>query len=101
MMRYILIALLFLLADLGPKASLAAQDKVPDLSSLTEAQWREDVRYFAAELTKRHKNAFHNISRQDFEKAVAELDAALPSLSPSGIVVGMLKITARIGDAHT
>jgi hypothetical protein len=37
-------------------------------------EWREDVRSFARELPKRHKNAFHFISREKFETEVAALD---------------------------
>ena len=70
-------------------------------TTLTKEQWRQDLQFFAKELPKRHKNAFHNVTREEFERMVAELDASIPSLQDDQIAVGMLKITAKVGDAHT
>jgi hypothetical protein len=64
-------------------------------------KWREDLRHLAAELPKKHKNAFHQISREQFEKLVAELDAKIPAQSDEEIILGMSRIVARIGDGHT
>jgi hypothetical protein len=69
--------------------------------ALTKQQWREDLQYFAGELPKRHKNLYHTASREQFERAVAELDAAIPSLQAHQIIVRMRQITALVGDGHT
>ena len=69
--------------------------------ALTKEQWREDLQYFARELPKRHKNLFHTTSREQFERAVAKLDAAIPTLQDHQIIVGMKQIAASIGDGHT
>jgi hypothetical protein len=69
--------------------------------TLTKEQWRQDLRFLAKELPQRHKNAFHTVSRAAFEKAVADLDAAIPSLQDYEIIIGMQRIVAMIGDAHT
>jgi hypothetical protein len=69
--------------------------------ALTKEQWREDLRYFAGELPKRHKNLYHATSREQFERAVAELDAAIPSLQYHQIIVRMHQIAATVGDGHT
>ena len=42
--------------------------------TLTKEQWRQDLQYLAKELPRRHKNAFHTVSRETFERAVAELE---------------------------
>ncbi len=63
--------------------------------------WREDLRYLAAEIPKRHKNAFHSVTHAQFERAVAELDSAIPTLNNDQIAVGLMRITAMIGDGHT
>ena len=68
---------------------------------LTKAQWREDVRYFARELPKRHKNAYHATSQEQFARAVAELEAAIPSLEAHQIIVRLQQIAASVGDGHT
>jgi hypothetical protein len=69
--------------------------------TLTKEQWHEDLRYFAGELPKRHKNLYHATSREKFEHAVAELDAAIPSLQNHQIIVRMHQIAATVGDGHT
>lgn len=71
------------------------------LPALTSEQWREDLRQFATELPRRHANAFHATPRDQFERAVAQLDADIPSLLPHQIVVRLLQITAAVGDLHT
>lgn len=75
--------------------------KTVGLPALTKEQWREDLRYLAAELPRRHKNAFHTVSRADFEKAVSDLDKQIPSLQNHEIVIGLKRIIAMVGDAHT
>src|SRR5262245_40145144 len=69
--------------------------------ALTKEQWREDLRSFARELPQRHKNLYHTTSREQFERAVAELDAAIPSLQDHQIIVRMHQIAATVGDGHT
>lgn len=72
-----------------------------DIAPLSKAEWREDVRYFAKELPKRHKNLYHATTREQFERAVAELDAAIPSLQDHQIIVKLHQIAATVGDGHT
>ena len=67
----------------------------------SKAQWRDDLRYFARELPKRHKNAYHATTREQFERDVAALDAAIPSLQDHQIIVKLQQIAASIGDGHT
>jgi hypothetical protein len=64
-------------------------------------QWRDDLRYFAKELPKRHKNLYHAMTREQFERAVADLDAAIPSLQDHQVVVRLLQVTGMVGDGHT
>ncbi len=72
-----------------------------NIKSLTKEQWQKDLQYLAKELPRRHKNAFHTVSKEQFERAVAEFDAAIPSLQEHEILVGLRRITAMVGDAHT
>ena len=96
----ILIALVSLLGG-GLLPNINRAQKAGEVLTLSKAQWHEDLQYLARELPKRHKNLFHTISREQFERTVAELDAAIPSLQDHQIIVRMLQITAMIGDAHT
>src|SRR4029453_12489274 len=68
---------------------------------LTTNQWRQDMSYLAKELPQRHKNAFHTASKEKFDAAVRELDAAIPKLQSHEVIVGMMRIVAMVGDAHT
>ncbi|MDX6614806.1 MAG: hypothetical protein QOD75_3992 [Blastocatellia bacterium] len=79
-------------------AAVSAQTPHP---ALTKEQWRQDLQYLAQELPRRHKNAFHTVSKEQFERAVAALDAAIPSLAEYEILVALRRIVAMIGDAHT
>jgi hypothetical protein len=81
--------------------TLATQRTVGSDESLTKEQWRQDLQYLAKELPRRHKNAFHSVSKEQFEGVVAELDAAIPSLQEHEILIGLRRVTALIGDAHT
>src|SRR5262245_54171465 len=69
--------------------------------AITKAQWSEDVAYFAREMPRRHKNLFHATPREQFERSVAELTGAIPSLSDHQIIVKLMQIAARVGDGHT
>jgi hypothetical protein len=68
---------------------------------LTAEQWQQDLQFLAKELPRRHKNAFHTVSRDQFEKSVADLNARIPSLQSHEIVIGLIAIVASVSDAHT
>ena len=69
--------------------------------TLSAAQWREDLRFMATEMERRHKNLYHSVSREQFAAAVAGLDARIPGLQRHEIVAGMMRIAALVGDGHT
>ena len=72
------------------------------LSPQTPAEkWREDLKYFARELPKRHKNAFHAMPQAAFDREVARLDADIPALADHQVIVRLAQIAAAIGDGHT
>jgi hypothetical protein len=80
-------------------ATPEAETKV--VLALSKEKWREDLRFLASELPRKHKNAFHRITRAQFEKMVADLDRQIPTLTDEEIVLGMMRIAASIGDGHT
>jgi hypothetical protein len=65
------------------------------------AAWRQDLQVLATQLPALHKNAFANITPQQFNQAVAQLDQDIPNLQEPEIVVRFIKIAAMIGDGHT
>ncbi len=66
-----------------------------------DERWREDVRFYSAELSKRHKNLFFQLSKDEFEREVKNLEARIPKLSDGRIALELMCITARVGDGHT
>jgi len=88
-----------LVVSLQPNIGTAQQSG--GAPTLSKGQWREDLQYLARELPKRHKSLFHTVSREQFERAVTELDAAIPSLQDHQIIVRMQQIAAKVGDGHT
>ncbi|MEJ2627398.1 MAG: hypothetical protein P8078_02400, partial [bacterium] len=63
--------------------------------------WSEDLDYFARELPERHYNLFFKISSQEFYDKVDELKEQVSSWEDYEIIVGLMKIVAQVGDAHT
>jgi hypothetical protein len=71
------------------------------IKSINASQWQEDVRYFGEQLVKKHKNAFHNVSKEDFEKDLEQLYNDAPGLKDYQVIVRLMQITAKVGDGHT
>ena len=69
--------------------------------NLTPEQWQSDLRYFAEELPKRHKNAFHFMTREAFDSAVKSFHSDIPNLTNDRIFVRFMKLIAMVGDGHT
>jgi hypothetical protein len=82
-------------------ATVSAGQDATEIPALSKQQWRDDLRYFAREMQKRHMNLFHRMSREEFERSVSELEAEIPSLEAHQIVVRLQQIAARVGDGHT
>ncbi len=80
-------------------APLSASHPSPAASE--HGRWQQDSHYLATELPRLHLNAFHTIDKQHFEEEVAKLNSAIPNLQTNGIKVGLQKLVAMIGDAHT
>jgi hypothetical protein len=77
----------------------AAAQQIPQVSR--EEMWRGDLQYLFAELPKRHKNLFFKITRQQFDREIAEIIDSVPKLSDSEIKFALRRLTAMIGDPHT
>lgn len=100
MLKIRLATLLVLLLG-QPNFVFAAQSKRDVQSQLTAQQWQSDLQYLAKELPRRHKNAFHTVSREQFEKSIADLNARIPNLQRHEIIIGLMQIVASVGDGHT
>jgi hypothetical protein len=66
-----------------------------------EIRWQDDLSYLAHELPKLHKNVFFKISKTDFQREVEQLKQNIPTMNDDEIILGLARIVASIGDAHT
>lgn len=73
----------------------------PPVTPAEAARWREDLRYLASEMPRRHRNLFHTMSRAEFGRAVRRLDARIPALRRHEIILELARLAARVGDGHT
>src|SRR5690348_11762152 len=71
------------------------------LPDLTAEQWRQDLEFFANEITTKHRDPFHFTSKSDFDAAVSNLRQRIPSMKDYEIVAGLQHLAALIGDGHT
>jgi hypothetical protein len=73
--------------------------------ALTPEQWREDLRFLAQELPRRHRSPFDPVkgavTPDSFARAVAALDRRIPELPDADIIVGLARIVCLLGDGHT
>jgi hypothetical protein len=62
-----------------------------------------DIRALVTEIELRHPNAYHSVGRADFRRAADELAAGAPSLRRDQLVVGVMRLTAMLGerDGHS
>jgi Peptidase family S41 len=88
-----------LICSIGYLSSSALAQQKLDQTAIE--RWRADLRYLVEQLPARHMNLFHTMTREQFEQAVKRLDERIPSLSEQQIFVEMMRIVARVEDAHT
>ena len=79
--------------------SIAAGQTAP--AKLTAAQWQADVSFLGDELPKRHRNAFHRVTKEEFDATVKAVYDSVPSVSEDEIIVGLMKIVAKVHDGHS
>ena len=60
-----------------------------------------DINFFRKQLTDKHKNPFHNITKEEFDANVDALISKVGELTNKQVFAEMNKIIASIGDAHT
>ena len=85
-LRFLIFYLLILILQ---NQSFAQKAKAQD--------WIEDLHYLNSELKDDHKNLYHSVSEQDFQKAVDELEKKIPVLSYEEIIVELARIVAMVG----
>lgn len=90
-LRYSLILLLFLVTTRAAQAQVTANPEA----------WRQDLRFFVNEVTRRHANFYNTVTPTEFAQAVNDLDAMIPFKSDADIHLGIFRLAAMAKDAHT
>ena len=68
---------------------------------LSPQDWREDLRFLAAQMRLKHKSLFHTMTEAEFNQAVEKLDADIPLLNDDQIFIRFLQIMAMVEDGHS
>jgi hypothetical protein len=86
---------------------LRADQRVRDMAGLIDTGsmsrddgWRYDLAFLAREIKRLAYAPFAIRPEAEFDRAVAELDAAIPGLTGPQILVGMMKLIRHLDDGH-
>jgi len=63
--------------------------------------WQTDLAYLADALSRYHPDAFHSISRANFQSRVKAISQRIPRMNDAATIVALKQLVAAIGDAHT
>jgi hypothetical protein len=64
-------------------------------------RWSDDLDVVAREMPALHANLFHNLGREQFDDAIADIRRRLPTLARHQVIVELMRLAAAIGDGHT
>ena len=99
--RLLIGAIICLALSAVPLVAQSNQSVVAGISAAEAEKWREDLRYMAEEMPKRHRNLFHSMTREQFEGAVKTLHERIPALTRNQIIVEFTRLVAMVRDGHT
>jgi hypothetical protein len=85
----------------GCSGSPTRPDPPPTPAATSEGRRLQDVDYLASQLERLHPNLFFQTPRAEFERAVADVRAAAPSLPDHQFGVALMRLAALPRDAHT
>src|SRR5262245_57273425 len=85
----------------GARAGAQEEPGAAAVEVSREEAWREDIGFLAGELPKRHKNLYFKVTKEEFEREARLLSERVGALKDHEIVVGMMRLCALVGDAHT
>src|SRR5581483_4378782 len=91
-----LVLLLYIFFSFVPQLDLSHAS-----TASREKNWHKDLKALKKQLPGLHVNPFFKITRDEFDRAVTNLDDSITSFQDHEIIVGITRIVAMIGDAHT
>jgi len=103
-MKLIHIALLIMLCSATTSYALTPSIKDSQTNHLRTKQieqWREDIDFMQQQLEQRHIHLYHQINADFFSKKLAQIKQQLPSLTETGLTIGLMRLIKQVGDGHT
>jgi hypothetical protein len=104
----LLIALLFVsqnsqqpLAEAASSPAAMEVQQPADPQKERVSRWHQDIDAAIDGLFTKHKNAFHTTPKEQIQRAADELKAKVGQLPDYEVTVGLMRIVALVGDAHT
>lgn len=70
-------------------------------SQTREQRWEQDIQFFSNQFKTVHPAPFAKVSAADFDQAVSTLTARVADLADYEILLGLNRIAALVGDAHS
>ena len=80
---------------------LAGLSRLMAADTARDSRWLQDLDTLTAQLPALHPNLFFQTPRSEFDRAAADLRAAIPDLNDAEVMVGLARITALPRDRHT
>jgi len=71
------------------------------LNTEEAAAWTEDFDYLVSELPKLHKNAYFQVSEDEFNSHAKHIRELIPTYDREHVIAGLCRQVALIGDSHT
>lgn len=63
--------------------------------------WRYDLQFLKDEITRKAYKVVRSYTREDLNKEVATIDAAIPQLSDLQITIAFIRLLVKLGDGHS
>ena len=73
----------------------------PCAAQLSPSAWKEDLEFLSRELPARHKNLFHRLPQEEFEREVKSLGDAIPGMPESEVRTALVRLVSLARNAHT
>lgn len=103
MRKRMLIAAILCLVLVLPSCSVQMENASSnnDTNKFTNEQWIEDINYLENNLSEKHINVYHTLSKKEYEQKFNELKSEVSKLKDFQIKLRLAQIVASVGDAHT
>lgn len=86
---------------LVPFDSHSRSAKTQPLDAKKIEQWRTDLEVMQQQLEQRHIHLYHKINADAFNKELARIKQALPTLSETHLTIELMRLIKQVGDGHT